>query len=717
MFENPLRKYAAGGVTSAQEQKLVQIFSKAASKLNIKPEVLIQKVQELSGEQQVGFVQAIQDIADNENPKPESIQLIQSIFAQPAQSSQYFKKGGKIHDFICKHAKGGALKGCGCKQEGGSIWGNPYTDSLGSWRNFHFPEGGFAGTVDMNTGRAYKAETNEEMLQPGRYNRKGYPMPGNASTNGTWYEVNPYGSILVNIPEGGQQVLHGNDSIAVANLIKQWDQSKVGHAITEKENGGTVEKVQDGKKINNKRKTITEVGDGLSKYDAEEMGIDPNTIVPTGSIITAYPNTKPYIVNGQVPFNKRNGLVFNLGGIESREVEDGSVLGGIPGRKYKISSITPQENYHPTSSNYDAMNYPFIMRYASPKDTIYNLGFETYNQNSPAYPGIRLMYNSAIDLPNTMAGDEKSHRELQRQRQERAPKKEAQGGEIKKELANIEKAQNGESKLGDSKKEKDRQIVKQNLEKAKKTSDAIKESHKTSDSGWKYNWARERILNGRNGKLVNGTIQEIYHTGVNGVHGTLDTREGDSLLTGYPVLRTIGKQDVMNGEPGWDLARDKWFEILRSNRTTPYAESMQNNLDRERINHPKPKKDEQGGQVEKAQWGGVTTGNERTNSNNRGQYWEDLTINPEFGRTYRLTLPGGLVDSKLVRHYNPNGSNIIKKMNNLPDAKWVRWTNIYTPNTKDYSWNDFYFNHMKKNTPQRLSNAQRLVPPMYDVEK
>ena len=172
-----------------------------------------------------------------------------------------------------------------------------------------------------------------------------------------------------------------------------------------------------------------------------------------------------------------------------------------------------------------------------------------------------------------------------------------------KQGGKVEKAQNGESKLGDSKKEKDRQTVKQNLEKAKKTSDAIKESHKTSDSGWKYNWARERILNGRNGKLVNGTIQEIYHTGVNGVHGTLDTREGDSLLTGYPVLRTIGKIDVMNGEPGWDLARDKWFEILRSNRTTPYAESMQNNLDRERINHPKPKKDEQGGQVEKAQKG------------------------------------------------------------------------------------------------------------------
>lgn len=118
MFKNPLKKYASGGVTSTQEQKLVQIFSKAASKLNIKPEVLVQKVQELTGEQQMSFVQAIQDVADSDNPKPESLQLIQSMFGQPSQS---FEKGGKIHDFICKHAKGGHMAGCGCKEDGGEI--------------------------------------------------------------------------------------------------------------------------------------------------------------------------------------------------------------------------------------------------------------------------------------------------------------------------------------------------------------------------------------------------------------------------------------------------------------------------------------------------------------------------------------------------------------------------------------------------------------------
>lgn len=162
---------------------------------------------------------------------------------------------------------------------------------------------------------------------------------------------------------------------------------------------------------------------------------------------------------------------------------------------------------------------------------------------------------------------------------------------------------------------------------------------------------------------------------------------------------------------------DTTYQDANGNRRNSAEFEARVNRELEGISGRRPTTKENGGKVEKAQWGGITTGNERTNSNIRGQYWEDLTINPEFGRTYRLNVPGGLLNSKIVRHYSPNGSNTIKETNNLPDAKWVRWTNIYTPNAKDYSWHDFYFNHMKKNTPQRLSNAQRLVPPMYDVKK
>jgi hypothetical protein len=72
--------------------------------------------------------------------------------------------------------------------------------------------------------------------------------------------------------------------------------------------GGKVEKADNGMIVNKKNKTVTNVNRGLSKYDAEELGIDPNTIVNSGSTITAFPNKKPYIVNGQVPFNKRNAI-------------------------------------------------------------------------------------------------------------------------------------------------------------------------------------------------------------------------------------------------------------------------------------------------------------------------------------------------------------------------------------------------------------------------
>ena len=110
-----IKKYANGG-TNANGEKLAQIFSTAASKLGIEPEALIKKAQELQGDAQVGFVQALQDIAENDNPNPQSVQIVQNLFSK----SQAFKKGGKIEQFICKHAKGGKAN-CGCMDDGGKV--------------------------------------------------------------------------------------------------------------------------------------------------------------------------------------------------------------------------------------------------------------------------------------------------------------------------------------------------------------------------------------------------------------------------------------------------------------------------------------------------------------------------------------------------------------------------------------------------------------------
>lgn len=193
-------------------------------------------------------------------------------------------------------------------------------------------------------------------------------------------------------------------------------------------------------------------------------------------------------------------------------------------------------------------------------------------------------------------------------------------------------------------------------------------------------------------------------TDANGIQHIVEDANinGNSTVTTIDIngADTLGTQKITTG--------DGRYRMVNLRPETPQWRSVMNR------NIPQQ---ENGGKVEKVQWGGITTGNERTNSNNRGQYWEDLTINPEFGRTYRLNVPGGLLNSTYIRHYSPNGTNKIKEVHSLPDDSWVKWSNLSVPGGKEYEWKDFYFNHMKKNVPQRLSNAQRLVPPMYDVKK
>lgn len=115
-----IKKYANGG-TNANVELLEQIFSIAASKLNMEPEALMEKAQELQGDAQIRFMRALQDIAiaesKNDNPNPQSMQIVQKEFSR----SPAFKKGGKIDQFICKHAKGGKAINCDCMDDGGKV--------------------------------------------------------------------------------------------------------------------------------------------------------------------------------------------------------------------------------------------------------------------------------------------------------------------------------------------------------------------------------------------------------------------------------------------------------------------------------------------------------------------------------------------------------------------------------------------------------------------
>lgn len=108
-FNNPLKLQQGGSVGKDQ---LVKMFQAAAKNAQVDPEALVQKAQEIGQDQEAAakFMQGLQLCAEGD---PQGIQYIQGLFKNA------YKAGGKIKDFICKHAKGGYVAGCGCKgQEG-----------------------------------------------------------------------------------------------------------------------------------------------------------------------------------------------------------------------------------------------------------------------------------------------------------------------------------------------------------------------------------------------------------------------------------------------------------------------------------------------------------------------------------------------------------------------------------------------------------------------
>lgn len=101
MFKNPL-KYQQGGQLNEQQQQMLAAFI----------DWLPKRVKEFQGMKPEAIVQAL----DGMSKTPEGQKQIQQLmeqFQQESQSGQSFKRGGKIQDFICKHAKGG-VAGCGC---------------------------------------------------------------------------------------------------------------------------------------------------------------------------------------------------------------------------------------------------------------------------------------------------------------------------------------------------------------------------------------------------------------------------------------------------------------------------------------------------------------------------------------------------------------------------------------------------------------------------
>ena len=159
MFKNPLKYQQGGAAPSQQEQQVLAAFIQWLPK----------RVKEFQGMQPEQIAQAL----DGMSKTPEGKKQLQQLMAQFQQEmqggSQAFRQGGKIHDFICKHAKGGNLKGCGCKQEGGTFeskdkkvkienFGTAQADTTGTYSypstngEFRFNPMGRTATVWGNTG-------------------------------------------------------------------------------------------------------------------------------------------------------------------------------------------------------------------------------------------------------------------------------------------------------------------------------------------------------------------------------------------------------------------------------------------------------------------------------------------------------------------------------------------------------------------------------------
>ena len=150
MFKNPLKYQQGGKAKQANQEQLVQLFQAAAKNAQVDPQQLVQKASEIGEDEQAAaqFMQGLQLCAQGD---PKGIEFIKSLFQSPA-----FRQGGKVWDFICKHARGGYVAGCGCGQkiekdlEGSSGVGNVFR---GMYDRFvEIPASDTSGVQNTTTG-------------------------------------------------------------------------------------------------------------------------------------------------------------------------------------------------------------------------------------------------------------------------------------------------------------------------------------------------------------------------------------------------------------------------------------------------------------------------------------------------------------------------------------------------------------------------------------
>lgn len=200
MFKNPLKKYQQGGSTPTEEQqKLLAAFI----------EWLPKRVKEFQGMQPEAIAQALDGMSKTPEGQKQVQQLMEQFQQEVESGTQAFKQGGKIRDFICKHAKGGVTD-CGCSRK---------MENGGPTSNLNFIERMYDGdgnAVYIMARERRHLPSNMRSDPNSEYQQQGGEYQGNGQVsivdfgNGKLrINSDPYG------PYGN--VLHGADSAAYAN--------------------------------------------------------------------------------------------------------------------------------------------------------------------------------------------------------------------------------------------------------------------------------------------------------------------------------------------------------------------------------------------------------------------------------------------------------------------------------------------------------------------
>lgn len=268
MFKNPL-KYQQGGAVSSEEQAENELVSVIAQALGTEEQPVRERLNQIK--QNKKETEQLQEaLKMMQTDKNQGFKALLTLFTTQQQQPAY-KQGGKILDFICKHARGGNVN-CNCKQQGGTFESE---DKQVKIKNFGTAQADTTGTY------SYPSTNGEFRFNPmGRTatvwdNTGGWPIHRYADQN--WINRHPRRQMLPGF-------LGGHRKLAPAGFFENLVERVNNRTPKTQENGGVL-KAQGGigkagKAIMKAAKNATKV-DKMSKAASEIRIPEQSFILPS----------------------------------------------------------------------------------------------------------------------------------------------------------------------------------------------------------------------------------------------------------------------------------------------------------------------------------------------------------------------------------------------------------------------------------------------------